>query len=1040
MTFLLTNFTNLTHAIECDYHETLDSYLFNTSLVFQEYVDFRTLQLITPENKTYAVNIVDKKVERNDGNLNYIYYILVPDLYLKASQQYILNLSVSDLAGNIFSSYVCYSAPPLTFNVQLIKPKYNAVYQKTFPFIIKTSWPASECRFSLSSADPNSFESYPLLTKIDDLTFKGATKFPEGLNYVTISVLCKDYYNTSVFGPYNFDIQYMQDMPSLELSLTPKITTNPNSVFTLQFNSNQSLLCKYDFQNIDFDEMRYNLSNTFISSATTTFTLPKDQKNKKDVYVYVKCINKAEREVSKTLQIKIVDKDRIYVWKPADNCVFINPQIDLEFSLTTYVASCNVIYNNQTYAASSMNNIDFTSSIFIANQGTQNLEIVCQTMDGKTLTKKYTFSYIDINQPFAPQLEAPVCGGLIKGKYAINSPSINYETVFSYNTDINDSNSIITRVIGNQFSVHLNASPPIYLLYKYTISACDSSFNSSWEYMQVDDEYFKECTDIFPPRLEFYINNTKVNISTLSKMTFKPLDKIHFKIYDKDDPFKEYKEIAIENYTMFSLSFCFENETNITINYECPSDNSYDMTLNYISLYELYRLGFLEINSNNSCSFILNFTLIDAAGNRYNNATELHFNVANFSFEDTDKDGLPDDWEKKYFGSIDKYDENDDPDDDGVTNKDELKHGTDPTNPDTDGDGLNDYDEVEKYKTNPTLTDTDGDKLNDGDEVLQYHTDPLKKDTDNDSFNDYEEIQCGSNPINSSSKCKEKKNENDKDDDGLPDDWEKKYFGSIDKYDENDDPDDDGLINKDELKYGTDPTNPDTDGDQLKDGDEVHEYSTDPTLADTDDDGFDDYEEIQCKADPNDPDSYCKGFNWLALIITLIIAALGGGAYYVKKHPKILEKFKKEKQQTLPLMINPPSQPLPLQNQQMILRNKGIVDDSSLELLRKIASEPDEWDVNALSKIAGSTGISLEDIAKEENKEELSETDIEALQNIAKESNIVMLIESLLPEVLEGKLSQQDIKRRLDLLEKGGLINSETRKQIEDYLKSRGLL
>ncbi|MGI8743080.1 MAG: Ig-like domain-containing protein [Bryobacteraceae bacterium] len=64
-----------------------------------------------------------------------------------------------------------------------------------------------------------------------------------------------------------------------------------------------------------------------------------------------------------------------------------------------------------------------------------------------------------------------------------------------------------------------------------------------------------------------------------------------------------------------------------------------------------------------------------------------------------------------------------DPDHDGLTNLQEYQNGTDPHNPDTDGDGLSDGDEVNKYKTNPLLADTDGDLIPDGVEV-QTGTDP----------------------------------------------------------------------------------------------------------------------------------------------------------------------------------------------------------------------------------------------------------------------------------------------------------------------------
>jgi hypothetical protein len=55
-----------------------------------------------------------------------------------------------------------------------------------------------------------------------------------------------------------------------------------------------------------------------------------------------------------------------------------------------------------------------------------------------------------------------------------------------------------------------------------------------------------------------------------------------------------------------------------------------------------------------------------------------------------------------------------DPDRDGLTNLQEFQIGTNPNNPDTDGDGLSDGDEVNKYNTNPLLFSTDGSGIPDG--------------------------------------------------------------------------------------------------------------------------------------------------------------------------------------------------------------------------------------------------------------------------------------------------------------------------------------
>jgi hypothetical protein len=86
-------------------------------------------------------------------------------------------------------------------------------------------------------------------------------------------------------------------------------------------------------------------------------------------------------------------------------------------------------------------------------------------------------------------------------------------------------------------------------------------------------------------------------------------------------------------------------------------------------------------------------------------------------------------------------------DGDGLTNDVEAFIGTDPNNPDTDGDGLSDYDEAEVIGSQPTQRDSDGDLLLDGDEVNIYGTDPTKDDTDGDGVKDAEELSQGTDPL-----------------------------------------------------------------------------------------------------------------------------------------------------------------------------------------------------------------------------------------------------------------------------------------------------
>ena len=100
-----------------------------------------------------------------------------------------------------------------------------------------------------------------------------------------------------------------------------------------------------------------------------------------------------------------------------------------------------------------------------------------------------------------------------------------------------------------------------------------------------------------------------------------------------------------------------------------------------------------------------------------------------------------------------------DSDGDGLNDADELStHHTDPLDADTDDDGLSDGAEVNTYDTDPLDPDSDDDELTDGDEVNTHHTDPLDPDTDDDQLPDGIEVAVGTNPLNP-----------DSDGDGIPD-------------------------------------------------------------------------------------------------------------------------------------------------------------------------------------------------------------------------------------------------------------------------------
>jgi hypothetical protein len=77
---------------------------------------------------------------------------------------------------------------------------------------------------------------------------------------------------------------------------------------------------------------------------------------------------------------------------------------------------------------------------------------------------------------------------------------------------------------------------------------------------------------------------------------------------------------------------------------------------------------------------------------------------------------------------------------DNYADAQELDAGLDPTNPDTDGDGVADGDEVTLYFTDPYTWDSDGDSLSDGEELFGVMTDPLVSDSNGNGVSDGEDL------------------------------------------------------------------------------------------------------------------------------------------------------------------------------------------------------------------------------------------------------------------------------------------------------------
>ena len=209
---------------------------------------------------------------------------------------------------------------------------------------------------------------------------------------------------------------------------------------------------------------------------------------------------------------------------------------------------------------------------------------------------------------------------------------------------------------------------------------------------------------------------------------------------------------------------------------------------------------------------------------------QLHTNPTN---ADSDGDGIDDAKEvgpnillpldKDLDGIIDALDivDDSDTDNDGLTDTQEQKLGSDPKEADTDNDGINDREEIGINIDDPLDTDADG--------VINI----LDKDDDNDNLSTRYEMRIGTNPLSDDSdkdSLKDNIEAKSPDSDVLQDTDNDELINPVDTDDDND-----KIPTLIELLIGTDPLKQDSDNDGIPDNIEVGENLESP--IDTDGNG-----------------------------------------------------------------------------------------------------------------------------------------------------------------------------------------------------------
>lgn len=389
-----------------------------------------------------------------------------------------------------------------------------------------------------------------------------------------------------------------------------------------------------------------------------------------------------------------------------------NSEVGGNFSIVGYDSDkCNSIsLNGDLYADNSMT--------IHSNNGNLNGTLMCKgTVDISLKNKRTSYRYFnkelllnedDINQLYFANIESQ---GNINYPENTSNININEDIVSNGTIDLIATNSInLNASIKAENNIHINGevhntNNAIIYSKKDIIIQNDSTFSFTGmiyapngkviikaKNINITGTIIAKDIDIQAEVVNFNINDYIINNNTskiLSALQLFLGDMNNSGILDEED-FKIIQCILLgEEY----------------INWEDKDNNNIPDILeneeewkNYIYSDNDGLPDFLEIYLGTDKM------LSDTDNDGLNDYIEVMILNTNPCLKDTDNNGIPD-GDEDYDG-------------DGLTNLEELEIGTDMTNIDTDEDGLDDYYEIKISNTNPLSKDTDGNGINDGDELF----------------------------------------------------------------------------------------------------------------------------------------------------------------------------------------------------------------------------------------------------------------------------------------------------------------------------------
>jgi hypothetical protein len=614
--------------------------------------------------------------------------------------------------------------------ITLVTPKYGVGQVSIFNLNISTS-DSSICKYHTNpDIDFDDIDSPTnLFTTPDGYTHikKDFTlSSPDGFE-AKFYVKCKtDTGVTNDDNPFNLTLSVDRTMPKISSAMSVPDFVIERLEVILYAETDDKTVCRFTQQNSSPQEFIQYFDNAYISQFTKTHAvlLNKDTtpaiENNEHYLFYVACMNKAGwfSELKKIeFDVNLTYPNEITGTYPHDVIKGVDTNVTV---VTNRDSDCFFGEDYLNKFPQSQAKVHFIE-LEDLDQGTYNYPVQCFFGDGGLLTEDITF-LVDTTSPTTTTItsDPETCDNTqLSARFRANDRNLDG---YMYRILDSTGNIIVPYTksdLPNVTETGLTLTrQKTYVWEAYAVDIAGNNGTSSVSTgTMVLSATHEDCRDNSPP----YLNISTTDIDNGLRVTLR--------CYDNEGTCTKTQYALINSGTACtSCSSCTYN----------TYTSSFTINDNTTICYKITDSFNLTVENSTFVSFIPCTDDLDGCCNKKtNNICDLDCTEAEDSDcapdkIDTDRDGMPDQWEDQY--GLDKNSDADaegDLDSDGLTNLLEYQNNADPTEEDTDGDGYTDSEEVEKgYKP---------------DDESDYPKDP-DKDTDGDTIPDNKEEICGLDP------------------------------------------------------------------------------------------------------------------------------------------------------------------------------------------------------------------------------------------------------------------------------------------------------